>query len=64
MRQETKVARAFSGIECATDVIPVDHDIWSYPILGNLMEKPNPRVDSTISRPIVLRSCLLPSYNK
>ena len=48
MRQETKVARAFSGIECATDVIPVDHDIWSYPILGNLMEKPNPMVDSPI----------------
>lgn len=48
MRQEAKVARAFSGIECATDVIPVDHDIWSYPILGNLTDKPNLRIDSPI----------------
>ena len=39
MRQETRTARAFEGIECATDVVPVDHNIWMYPILGQSNEQ-------------------------
>ena len=39
MRQETRTARAFEGIECATDVVQVDHNIWMYPILGQSNEQ-------------------------